>query len=81
MRVLQKRKRRKPRWRLETSCWAARLTSGNSKDFFETADAMRKLFLADWNVAQRAHQLAYHIVRCHKDPTTWRDIDKNGTCP
>ena len=78
VRAIKAKRKRKPRWRLETSCWAARLTHGNSKDFFETPQAMHRLFMADWAIAQRSHELAYYIVKCHHDPTTWRDIDKNG---
>ena len=25
-----------------------------------------------------APRLAWYIVKCHNDPSTWRDIDKNG---
>ena len=46
------RRRRKPRWKLETSCWAERAKSGNSKDLFETADALRRMFDTDWGAAQ-----------------------------
>ena len=47
-------------------------------DFFETVDAMRNLFELDWDIAVRAHELAWHIVKCQRDPSTWRDMDKNG---
>jgi len=77
--VRKVRKRRKPRWQLEDSIWAPRQLWGNSRDFFETPEALRKMFLADWNVAVRAHDLGWLIVKSHHDPTTWRDIDKNGT--
>lgn len=29
-------------------------------------------------VAVRSHELAWHIVKSHRDPTTWRDLDRNG---
>lgn len=78
VRAVKPKRRRKARWRLETSCWAPRKADGNSKDFFETNEAMRRLFDADWNVAVRSHELAWYIVKCHHDPTSWRDLDRNG---
>jgi hypothetical protein len=77
-RVFKIKRRRRPRWTLDKSCWAARL-QGNSGDFFETAAAMRTLFDLDWQVAVRSHELAWYIVKCHHDPTSWRDLDQNGT--
>ena len=44
----------RPRWQLATSCWQPRM-EGNSRDFLETEEAMRRLFEADWAVAVRAH--------------------------
>ena len=26
----------------------------------------------------RSHELSFYIVKSHRDPSTWRDIDKNG---
>ena len=77
-RVFKIKRRRRPRWTLDKSCWAARL-QGNSGDFFETAAAMRTLFDLDWQVAVSSHELAWYIVKCHHDPTSWRDLDQNGT--
>ena len=37
---------------------------------------MRRLFLADWNVAVRSHELGWYIVKCHHEPSTWRDLDR-----
>ena len=51
---LTRRKKKKTRWLLEHSIWAPRLQSGNSRDFFETPEAMRQLFIADWSVAVMA---------------------------
>ena len=53
------KRRRRPRWRLETSCWAPRKANGNSKDFFETPDAMRQMFNFDWGVAVRSIARGY----------------------
>ena len=72
-------RKKRARWTLETSIWAPRKEEGNSRDFFETPQSMRKLFEADWNVAVRAHELGWYIVKCHNDPSTWRDLDRNGT--
>ena len=57
------KKRKKARWRLETSCWAPRKASGNSLDFFETSKAMRRLFDIDWIVASKAHELSWYVLR------------------
>lgn len=57
------KKRKKARWRLETSCWAPRKASGNSLDFFETSKAMRRLFDIDWSVASKAHELSWYVLR------------------
>ena len=37
------RRRRRKKWHLDTSCWAPRKESGNSGDFFETSEAMRRM--------------------------------------
>ena len=39
---------------------------------------MRTLFMNDWHVAVRSHDLAWYIVKVHHDPGTWKDIDRNG---
>ena len=55
-RAIKGRRRRRKRvpWRLETSCWAPRRESGNSRDFFETTEALRRMFELDWAVAVMA---------------------------
>ena len=75
---IKPKRRRKPKWRLETSCWAERAKSGNSKDFFETSDALRRMFDIDWGIAARAHELSWYIVKCQNDPSTWRDLDRDN---
>ena len=110
--VRARARKKRTKWTLDGSIWAPRKLWGNSRDFFETPDAMRKMFMADWHVASRSHELAWHIhvhvhlhvhvhihihirihrhvasrshelawhiVKCHHDPTTWRDLDRNGT--
>lgn len=60
---VQKRKRR--RYKLDESVWAARKTSGNSKDYYEMSqraeEQFRRTFESDWNLAIRAHGLAKYI--------------------
>ena len=73
-----KPRRKRIRWRLETSCWAERLTKGNSLDFFETTEALRRMFMVDWDVARRSHELAWSIVKWQHEPSTWRDLDRNS---
>jgi hypothetical protein len=70
------RRKRRPVWKLETSCWAERAKTGNSNDFFETTDALRRMFEVDWGVAKRAHELSWLIVRTGNDPATWRELDR-----
>ena len=71
-------KRRKKKWHLETSCWAPRKESGNSGDFFETSDAMRRMFNVDWTVASKAHNLSWFIVKSQRDPSEWKTIDRSA---
>jgi hypothetical protein len=75
---VRSRRRKKPRWKLETSCWSERAKTGNSKDFFETADAMRRMFNTDWSIAAKAHELSWYIVKTQNDPSTWRDLDRSN---
>jgi len=74
-----KPRKKRARWTLEGSIWSPRKVWGNSRDFFETSEAMRAMFDVDWDVAVRSHELAWYIVKCHNDPSTWRDLDRNGT--
>ena len=55
---------KKPRWRLETSCWADR--KAKDGDFFEGPDSMRRLFESDWALAKSSHELAWFIVKSNK---------------
>lgn len=71
-------RRKKKRWNLETSCWAERKKSGNSLDFFETPDAVRKMFNLDWSVASKAHNLSWFIVKSQRDPSEWKTIDRSA---
>ena len=48
-------------WMLNESIWLPRLMTGNSHDFFETADAMHRMLLNDWDVAKRHHNLSTFI--------------------
>ena len=77
--AIKGKKKKRQRWSLETSCWAPRKLWGLSRDFFETSEALRSLFMADWDVAVRSHELGITIVKCQRDPSSWRDIDRNGT--
>ena len=76
---IKAKRRRKPRWRLETSCWAERAKSGNAApDFFETSDALRRMFDVDWGIASRAHELSWYILKCQADPSEWRNLNKDS---
>ena len=39
---------------------------------------MQALFEYDWSVAKSSHELAWHIVKSDKAPSTWRALDKDG---
>ena len=74
---IPRNKARRRRWQLDESCWAARKeqTGGN---FFETSEAVHAMFMADWQVAVRSHELGWYILKCHHDPTTWRSLDRHN---
>lgn len=72
------RRKKEPRWNLQASLWAERADAAVSGDYFETPAMLRKMFDLDWEMAVKSHDLGFYIVKCHHDPTTWRDIDKNG---
>ena len=57
--------------------WAPRARSGNSKSFWETAEAMRAVFEADWELARQGHSLEKMIIRADDDDV-WRDTDGDG---
>lgn len=73
---VKRRGRKAQKWSLLTSCWKERAVDPG--EFFETTDLLRRIFDFDWEVAIRSHGLDLHIVKLQRDPTTWRDIDKNG---
>ena len=73
-----RRRRKRTPWRLDTSVWAERKASGNSLDFFETPEALRAMFDVDWAIASKAHSLAWHIVKCQRDPRTWKSLERGG---
>ena len=72
---------KKQKWNLRTSCWRPRFMHGNSRDLFETLEAMRKLFEADWAIASRAHGLAWMIVKTSHESSTWRQLDRAAEHP
>ena len=49
-----KHRPQRQRWRLETSVWAPRKATSNSRDFYETEAAMRKMYDVHWQVRRRA---------------------------
>lgn len=48
-------------WTLETSIWHPRKLLGNSTDYYETEEARRALFDADWALVRRVHGLTKKI--------------------
>jgi hypothetical protein len=46
-----------------SSVWASRRLTSNSKDFYETTAALRRMFEADWDVARRAHNLERLVIK------------------
>ena len=76
-----KRKRlhqRKKRWRLQDSVWAPRRKFGNSKDWFETSAALRRMVMADWKMAQVHHNLAYFLTMVQLSPHERKGVAKDG---
>jgi hypothetical protein len=56
-------RRRRQRWKLDTSIWAPRRSSSNSGDYYETAASLRRTLEADWSIAKSAHGLRGFIER------------------
>ena len=66
-------RRRRKKWRLEDSkFWKQRKVSGNSYDFYETAESLRTLFDTDWELASAA--LAATIERTDQRGEGWIDV-------
>ena len=67
-----KRGKTKP-WRLDDSIWRPRKDHGNSKDFFETPEALRRMFNADWRMTRLHHQLVQFIVKVANKMSDWKE--------
>lgn len=65
-------------WSLDRSVWAPRKRTGNSRDYFETSEALSAMFTHDWGLALCSHGLEWHIIKCHHEASEWRDLDRNG---
>ena len=53
----------KKAWKLDDGVWAPRPRTGNSHDYFETSDALRRLVWSDWSMSVAHHRLANQIVQ------------------
>ena len=60
------KKRSVKQWNLEESIWAGRRKHGNSHDYFENADALRRMVESDWRMARMHHGLDHHIVKASR---------------
>ena len=69
------KRKRQSRWRLSDSCWKS---FGDATDMFETPQAARRLFDADWAIASNSHELRWFIIKHHFEPAKWRSLNKNG---
>ena len=67
------------KWHRDLSIWYPRKTEGNSKDYYETEKATRRMFLVDWDVAHRSHGLAGLIEKLHGLKLADADADRNST--
>ena len=74
-----KRRSRKPRWRLDQSCWQQR--AGASEDLLESSDCLRRLYEFDWAIAQRAHELSWHIIKTSYAASAWKGLNRQGDHP
>ena len=43
--------------------WGRRPKTSNSRDYFETPDAFRRMFLLDWSLAKESHGLERYIQK------------------
>jgi hypothetical protein len=59
-------------WMLEESVWLPRRSVGNAKDFFETPEALRRMFVTDWRMALLHHSLAEYIVKVSRMKHEWK---------
>jgi len=53
---------RRVRWRIGESIWATRKHTSNSKDYYETASAMRRMFEEDFDMALHDHGLERSLM-------------------
>jgi CRP-like cAMP-binding protein len=76
-----RRGKRRKRWQLEDSIFAPRTRTGNAKSFWETEEALERLFDADWEFARRGHGLEKLIQSADEQDGggVWKDEDGNGT--
>jgi hypothetical protein len=51
---------------------------GGGGDFIESESALDSLFSADWAIASGSHGLAWFIIKCSHDPSTWQTLDRAG---
>lgn len=74
------RVRQKAKYNLATSVWRPRKLTGNSKDFFDTAASLQKIFDASWSLACRARRgfIQKLIVKAEYSDGISRDADGNG---
>lgn len=73
------RRAKKRVWRLDDSVWVPRLTTGNSKDYFETDASLRRTFDCDWDRTRRGHALDWAIVRASESAEEWKTVDTTGS--
>ena len=78
-------KKAKSQWRLETSIWAPRLKTSDSRAFYDSEHVRRTMFEHDWSRAKAAHQLEKYILRnstgksTHDDGSTeWDEVAQVG---
>ena len=53
---LRAKMRRQHKWQLDTSVWLQRRLRGNSRNYFETPQAIERMFEIDWDLAARARR-------------------------
>mmetsp|Transcript_1620 Transcript_1620/g.4844 ORF Transcript_1620/g.4844 Transcript_1620/m.4844 type:complete len:1055 (+) Transcript_1620:77-3241(+) len=70
-----KRERRKRYTVDASSIWAPRARTSNAKSLYETDEALRKMFHADWEFSRQGHGLEDMISRVEG---SWSDSDGNG---
>ena len=78
-RALRAKLKRKNKWSIDNSIWLPRKEKGNSKDYYETSQAINKMFQADWRLAIKARRgFIEKLIVQYDDSGGGNDVDGDG---